>query len=164
MNFRGQGLCRADFLELRKGAQAGWLGLTRAAAGGGEHCENGNDECGNNTDHGVGRFCLEILKNARMGKRAIISTVSHSPACWVRERRSGSRRRREMRRWRRSGRFSSVGRNGWWFVGRHVAHASLRARLAAGFLPARQNTAQKPDPPWREILPSPSLPRRCRRH
>lgn len=69
MDLRSRGLCRADFLELGQGTQAGWFGLTRAAAGGGEHCENENDECGNNTDHGVGRFCLEILKNARMGKR-----------------------------------------------------------------------------------------------
>ena len=175
MNFRRRCLGRSDFLELGQRAQAGWLGLARAAAGGGQHCENGSDKCGNNADHGVefGRFYRENLEipgseavtRPRMVRTPgviITSSVSHRPACSVRERRSGSRRRREMRRRRRSKRFSSVGRRGWWFANRHEPHASLRARLAAGFLPARQNTGQKPDRfPPRKNRKCESLPRRA---
>lgn len=52
-------LARSDFPELRERTQARGLGITRAAAGGAQQSESGNDKCGGNTDHGMDAVGLD---------------------------------------------------------------------------------------------------------
>lgn len=51
-HFRGG--CRVDFLELRKWPETGWFDVTGAAAGSGQKRESGNNECGDDANHGIG--------------------------------------------------------------------------------------------------------------
>jgi len=150
-HFRGRGWCRLDFLEAGKRAQAGRFGLTGAATGRGQECENGSDECGENTNHGVGcgRFewngwrwealpTMELNPGTGMGILFRGLDVSRL----VRRRRGTAGSGKKGRSGSDKGEFH-LWANGLCVGNRHEAHASLAARLAGRTVTARQKTRQK---------------------
>ena len=56
MHYRSRCLGSLDFMELRERAQWGGLRLSGAAAGGGQHSENGSDKSGKYANHGIKCF------------------------------------------------------------------------------------------------------------
>ena len=132
-HFRERGLGRLDILEVWERAQAGWFGLTGAAAGRGQERENGSDECGENANHGVecGRFDWNGTGWDGLGTKEL------NPETKTGRLFGGLDVGRFVRR--RSGAAGSGGEGGYdgdkdefhlwasgWFVGdRHEAHASV---------------------------------------